>query len=124
MPLIKVKKCLNCGIAHEWLFSGATLRELRMIKELTGMNGKAFATAGDDLEPEAIAALLYILHKRDKITLPFEDVDLDFGDFDMEPTDEELAEIDRLEKEMQKAAEKGQDPKPTKTRNGPRPKAG
>jgi hypothetical protein len=124
MPVIKVKNCLNCGIEHEWLFSGATLKELRMIKELTGMNGKQFAMAGDDLEPEALAALVYMLHKRDRITVPFEDVDLDFNDFEMTPTDEELAEIDRLEKEMQAAAEKGQDPKSPKTQSGPPKKAG
>lgn len=123
MPVIKIEKCLNCGTKHEWLFSGATLKELRRIKELTGMNGKKFAEAGDELEPEALAALVDLLHKRDKITVPFADIDLDFNDFDMQPTEEELAEIDKLEKEMQKAAEKGQDPKPRKTRNGPPLKA-
>jgi Zn-dependent oligopeptidase len=111
MPVIKIKDCLNCHIEHEWLFNGATLMELRTIKQLTGMNGKDFATGGDDLEPEALAALVYILHKRSKITIPFENVDLDFNDFEMIPTDEELAAIEELEKAMQKAAEAGQVPK-------------
>lgn len=123
MPLIKIGKCLNCEVEHEWLFQGATLKELRLIKELTGMNGKQFATAGDDLDPEALAALIYILHKRDKINLKFEAVDLDFNDFDMEPTKEEAEEIAKLEKEMQAAAEEAQGPKLQKTRSGTKTKA-
>lgn len=111
MPVIKIQNCLNCEIAHEWLFEGATLRELRMIKKLTGMNAKEFAGAGDDLDPEALAALVYVLHMRDKIKIPFDDVDLNFNDFTMEPTEDELAEIEKLEKEMQAAADAEQSPK-------------
>lgn len=113
MPIINIKKCLNCGVAHEWLFSGMTLKELREVKKLTGMKAKDFASAGDDGDPEALAALVWILHKRAKITVPFDDVDLDFNDFSMEPTDEEQKEMDALEKRMQKAAEEGKDPKET-----------
>ena len=111
MPVIKIKKCLNCGIAHEWLFTGMTLRELRDIKRLTGMKAKDFAQAGDDGDPEALAVLVWLLHKRSKITVGFDDVDLDFDDFSMEPTEQEAAEMEELEKRMQEAAEKGQDPK-------------
>ena len=111
MTYIKVKKCLNCGIAHEWLFDGATLRELRVIKKLTGMNAKQFAEAGDDLDPEALAALVYVLHGRDKIKIPFEDVDLNFNDFVMEPTEDEQKQIEELEKKMQEASDKENGPK-------------
>lgn len=111
MPVIRIKNCLNCDISHEWVFDGARLSELRMIKKLTGMNAREFAGAGDDLDPEALAALVYILHMRDKIKLQFDDVDLDFNDFTMEPTDEELAEIEKLEKEMQAANDAEQAPK-------------
>lgn len=89
MPLITVNNCLNCGIKHEWLFSGATLKELRVIKKITGMGQAAFAAAGDEGDPEALAALLYILHNRDKIKVPFDDIDLDFEQFSMEPTEDE-----------------------------------
>jgi hypothetical protein len=115
MPLIKIESCLNCEISHEWLFDGATLKELRMIKKLTGMNAKEFAGAGDDLDPEALAALVFVLHMRDKIRIPFEDVDLNFNDFTMEPTEDELKEIAKIEAEEKAAKEKangtGEDPK-------------
>jgi hypothetical protein len=109
MPVIKIDKCLNCGVKHEWLFSGMTLRELRELKKLTGMTANQFATAGDDGDPEALAALVWILHKRDKITVGFDDVDLDFNDFSMEPTEQEKKEIEELEQRMQRAAENGKE---------------
>lgn len=111
MPVIKVNNCLNCEISHEWLFLGATLKELRTIKKLTGMNAKEFAGAGDDLDPEALAALVYVLHLREGIKIPFDDVDLDFNDFEMEPTEEEAREIAELEKAMQNANDEAQAPK-------------
>lgn len=78
------------------------------------MSATEFASAGDDGDPEALAALLYVLHKRDKITVPFEDIDLDFSGFEMKATEEEQKELDELEKAMQrKAAEAG-----PKLRNG------
>jgi uncharacterized sporulation protein YeaH/YhbH (DUF444 family) len=93
VPIITVKKCLNCNVDHEWIFDGATLRELRVIKQITGMNQADFSAAGDNGDPEALAALLYVLHLRDKIRIPFEDVDLDFKNFAMEATEEEKAAI-------------------------------
>jgi hypothetical protein len=123
MPVVKIKGCLTCHIAHEWLFEGATLKELRLIKQLTGMNVKQFAEMGDDLDPEAIAALIYILHTRDNIKIPFDDIDLDFNDFEMEPTEEEAREIEELEKKMQEAAE-GNDPKVVPITSGRKEKAG
>jgi hypothetical protein len=114
MPFIRIQKCLNCGIKHEWLFDGTTLKELRNIKKITGLNLKGFGQAADDGDPEAIAALLYILHKRDKITVPFEDIDVDFKDFEQEPTEDELKalrEAGLLDDEDPKAE--------TATENGP-----
>lgn len=113
MPLIKIDKCLNCDVSHQWLFDGATLKELRTIKKLTGMGPKEFAGAGDDFDPEALAALVYILHVRDRIKIPFEDVDLDFNDFTMEPTEDEQAAMDEVEKQAQKKVEENQAPKVT-----------
>lgn len=119
MPLITVRNCLNCGIAHEWVFDNPTLKELRVIKQLTGMNQKQFGEAGDEGDPEALAALIYVLHKRDRITVPFEDVDLDFNDFDMEPTEEERELLKQLEESGSVEAET---PKAV-TESGPKKKA-
>jgi hypothetical protein len=76
-----------------------TLKELRVIKKLTGMGQKAFAEAGDEGDPEALAALIYVLHKRDRINIPFDDVDLDFTKFTMEPTEQELKELAAVEED-------------------------
>jgi hypothetical protein len=116
MPLIKIKKCSNCEVPHEWLFEGPTLRELRLIKKITvseeypyGMTQMKFAIASDDGDPEALAALIWILHKRDKIKIPFDDVDLDLStsNFSMEPTDEEKKAME----EAEAAEAKAEDPK-------------
>lgn len=112
MPLVEIKDCLNCQIDHEWLFESMTLKELRVIKKLTGMGQKAFAEAGDEGDPEALAALLYVLHKRDKINIPFADVDLDLTKFKMEPTEQELKELAAAE-----AMDDSEDPK--ENENGP-----
>jgi len=113
MPLVTIRDCLNCDIDHEWLFESMTLKELRVIKKLTGMGQKAFAEAGDEGDPEALAALIYVLHKRDKINVPFSDVDLDFTKFTMEPTEQELKELAIAEED----ADDSGDPK--ESENGP-----
>jgi hypothetical protein len=117
MPVIKISKCLNCGVKHEWVFDAPKLKELRVIKSLTGMNGVQFLEASDEGDAEAMAALLYILHKRDKITIPFEDVDLDFATFSIEPTEEEKAAAELANAEAAQAEANGEkkDPFP----NGP-----
>jgi hypothetical protein len=99
MPLVTIRECLNCEIDHEWLFESMTLKELRVIKKLTGMGQRAFAEAGDEGDPEALAALIYVLHKRDRINIPFDDVDLDFTKFTMEPTEQELKELAAVEED-------------------------
>jgi len=65
-----------------------------MIKALTGMSAAEFAEAGDTGDPDALAALLCVLHKRNGITIALDDVDIDFSDFDMVPTAEEQAADD------------------------------
>jgi hypothetical protein len=117
MPNVKIEKCLNCGIGHNWFFEGLTLRELRQIKIVSGMSQKEFAKAGDDGDPESLAILLWILHNREKIKIPFEDIDLDFNDFAMELTAQEQKEYDTAE-----LARKNQGPKSKKSSNGKTPK--
>jgi len=103
MPIIRIKDCLNCGVPHEWLFTGARLKELRMIKALTGLSAAEFAAAGDTGDPDALAALICILHKRDKINIALDDVDVDFDDFEMIETEEEKAAIAAAEREAELA---------------------
>lgn len=62
-----------------------------MIKALTGMSAAEFGEAGDTGDPDALAALICILHKRQGITIALDDIDIDFSDFDITPTSEELA---------------------------------
>ena len=125
MPYIRIKKCVNCGIAHEWLFSQPSLKELRQIKHLTGMGASQFGEAGDQGDPDALTALVVILHKRDNINLAFDDADLDFSDFEMEATEAEKAEQDELEQRMEKAARTGMSTgQAPKAASGRRPKAG
>jgi hypothetical protein len=112
MPIIKIDQCLNCSgkdspVSHEFLFDGLTLRELRDIKKITGMGQAQFAVAGDEGDPEALAALLWIMHKRQKILIPFDDVDLDFDHFEMILTAEEQVEYDAAMAELEKAKAKG-----------------
>lgn len=119
MPLIKITDCENCHIDHEWIFDAPKLSELRMIKTLTGLSQKAFAEAGDEGDPDALAALIYVLHMRDKIKIPFDKIELDFRNFSMEPTEQEQKEIDAL-----LAAESDEDPKEEmKPESGPTKKA-
>jgi hypothetical protein len=118
LPFVRIKNCLNCHIAHEWLFTQPTLKELRLIKQLTGMSTSQFSEAGDAGDPDALTALVVVLHKRDRINLAFDDADLDFSDFEMEETGEEKAERVELESRMKRAADMGQQAPKEKTRNG------
>lgn len=116
MAVFKIKSCLNCKMAHEWIFDSPTLKELRVIKQLTNLSAKAFAQASDEGDPEATAALIYILHRRDGITIPFDDIDLDFEDFTVELSEEEQAQVEAAMKA--EVEEKGKESGPT-TLNGP-----
>ena|SRR5690349_9078787 len=118
MPLITIKDCLNCDIDHEWLFETMTLKELRLVKKLTGMGQKAFAEAGDEGDPDALTALIYVLHMRDRIKIPFDDVDLDFTKFTMEPTEQELKEAEAAMAELE-----DEEADPKETESGPTKKA-
>jgi len=84
-----------------------TLKEMRDVKKLTGMRAKDFAEAGDEGDPDAIAALVYVLHKRDKIVMPFSDVDLDFNDFSMDLTEDEIKALAEQEAENPKETANG-----------------
>jgi hypothetical protein len=121
MPFIKIKNCKNCNVPHDWFFDSLDLQELRMVKKLVGLRANEFGEAMDDMDPDAIAAMLFVLHKRNGIIVPFDDVNLDFRDLDIQATEEEEAELAELEKRMQDAADGAQSPKITKS--GPKGKA-
>jgi hypothetical protein len=91
MPIFRIKECLTCHVPHEWLFTSTRLKELRTIKALTGMSAAEFAEAGDAGDPDALSALICVLHKRDGINIALDDVDIDFDDFETIPTAEEKA---------------------------------
>src|SRR5512146_310724 len=121
MPIITINKCENCGTKHQWIFTAPKLKELRLIKKVTGMSGNAFMDASDDGDPDALAALIYILHKRTKIDVPFDDVDLDFDELEIEPTAEEK---EQAKKDALKAKAKGEGKAPPpSTQSGPNAEA-
>lgn len=83
---IKINKCLNCGTAHDWPYDQPTLRELRRIKARTAMNSREYGEGLTGGDPEATTALIDLLHRREGIELRWDDIDLDFDDFDIVPT--------------------------------------
>jgi hypothetical protein len=105
--IIRIKNCLNCNVPHEWDFEGPTLKEYRTIKKLTGWDGEAYAEHSAKADPDALAAMLYILHQRDKIKVSFDDVDLNFNDFDMIETEDERKARETMEAEQALAEKQG-----------------
>ena len=104
MPRVTIEKCLNCEIKHSWLFAGMDLQDLRAIKQLTGMRAAEYSEASENMDPDAIAALLFVLHRKDGITIPFEDINVDFNDMTVEPTEEEIAAEEAAKKELEAKA--------------------
>ena len=85
-----IKKCLNCGTAHEWEYDQPTLKELRFIKARTDLSGREFGEGLIANDPDAVTALMAILHQRSGVELRWEDVDLDFDDFEVIPDADEI----------------------------------
>lgn len=108
--IITLSDCLvpACeGGDHKWEFERPTIRELKRIETATGMDVETFFQGLGDVETtgvtskalDAILALVDVLHRRDGLRVPFEDIDVDFPSFgiefqpgetdDDEPEDEE-----------------------------------
>jgi hypothetical protein len=66
---------LRIGAKEYELPSSFTLGEARVIKRYTGLNLKQFAEADNASDPDAIAALVYIVLKRENPRVTEEDVD-------------------------------------------------
>lgn len=65
-------------VTHEFDFSGSPrTQEGRWIKERTGWSTKAFLDALDELDPDAVIALLCILSAREGRKLSWDAVDVD-----------------------------------------------
>lgn len=96
------------GVVHEWDWSGAPrTQEGRWIKERTGWTTKMFLDALEDLDPDAVIALLCVLAARDGRKLKWDEVDVDpVNDLEFIPTQNELDKVRELEA-MQTAAAKG-----------------
>ncbi|MEU1596209.1 hypothetical protein ABZ468_25955 [Streptomyces sp. NPDC005708] len=92
--IVKIARCRNCnGAQHNWIFDQPTLLELRRIKKLTGLSAVTMGDAIDEGDPDAMAALLDLLHRRQNIVIPWDEIDLDFDALDMRPDaeDQEVA---------------------------------
>lgn len=84
--IIISRHCLvpDCGGAdHKWEIERPTLREFRFIQETVGLDPDDFENAlnegGTIQSIDAVLALLTILHRRDGIRVPFDDVDADLA---------------------------------------------
>lgn len=89
--IIRIKKCLNCAAEHEWSYDQPTLKEMRHIKSRTGYSTAEFTAGMGTGDPDAMTALIDLLHRRASIALRWDDIDLDYDDFEIIPTDEESA---------------------------------
>ncbi|WP_435111871.1 hypothetical protein [Nocardiopsis synnemataformans] len=66
---------------QEWEWSGApTLSEARLIKERTGLTIKGFLEGFQEMDPDAITAMLYVLHRREGKAVAWDDIDCEIGD--------------------------------------------
>ncbi len=95
-------------VTHEFEFSGSPrIQEARWIKQRTGWSTKKFLDALDELDPDAVIALLCILAARDGRKLSWDKVDLDpVTDLELLPSEDELARVREAEA-AQRAAEEG-----------------
>lgn len=119
--IITIGKCLvpECaGASHKWEFETPTLRELQRMEKTAGISIDQFAGGLDDALDtgitsaaiNAVLALVDILHRRNGVRVPFEDIDVDPGDFHLDlGADETDGEPDD---DADTEAGKGPDPTP------------
>lgn len=99
--IITIQRCLvpQCeGATHRWEFERPTLREIERMEDAAGIDIDQFATGLNDvLSPgvsrmaiKATLALADILHRRDGVRVPYEDIDIDIGDFDIAVDESDL----------------------------------
>lgn len=123
---ITITKCLvpECkGTSHKWEFERPTLREIQRIETATGLDLDQWAEGLNEalgtftsVGIKATLALVDILHRRDGIKVPFEDIDLDPALIDISFEGDD----DQAEGEDQEDGE-GKGPAPAPTSPHPEP---
>lgn len=79
---------------YEWDDTTLTVAEARVIKKNTGMGLRSFTNGLNDVDPDAIAAMIFLARRRKGEAVRWQDMDdIDLGSFDMLP-DEEPSEED------------------------------
>lgn len=122
----KVKGC--DGVDHKFEFDRPTAREILRIETATGLDIDMFASGLDGAMAKvaakpallAMLALTDILHRREGIVVPFDDIDVDLGAFDIGL---EAGEIPEDAEADAAGGETGKDG-PAPTRPSPRRAAG
>lgn len=91
---------------HEFDWSGAPrTQEGRWIKDRTGWSTRKFLDALEDLDPDAVIALIITLAAREGRKLKWDDVDVDpVNDLEFVPTESELQKVREVEAAEQAAA--------------------
>ncbi len=105
--IVKWREHRDGGVVeHEWTFSGAPrLQEARWIKQRTGWSIKAFLDGLDEMDPDAVIALIVLLSARDGRKLSWDAVDLDpVEDFEIHPSEDEIAKVRAAEAEQEAKA--------------------
>jgi hypothetical protein len=128
MPRFIIKNCLcpPCGGAsHEWDYRSLLLSEMRVVTAKTGIKGnEAFGEAIESEDPEALTALIDILHRRAGVAVRWEEIDLDPEDFDVTLTDEERARLTPEQLKEFEAVERGEATAGKDAAEGPGPSPG
>lgn len=111
---------------HEFDWSGAPrTQEGRWIKERTGWSTRKFLDALEDLDPDAVIALIITLAAREGRKIKWDDVDIDpVSDLEFIPTEEESRKVREVEA-AQAAADSGKGSLPSPglrvIEDGPKP---
>ncbi|MEV4000994.1 hypothetical protein [Actinomadura sp. NPDC049753] len=120
--IITIQKCLvpQCeGAAHKWEFETPTLREFQRMEKIAGISVDQFAGGLDDALDtgitsaaiDAVLAMVDMLHRREGVKVPFEDIDIDPTDFKLDVADGDLDADDEPGEASEDGA--GKDPDPT-----------
>lgn len=113
-----VKGCPGRGQDHKWDWDRPTVREALRIEEILGIEIDDWASAVDGrggTSTQRLNSLLMfvdMMHRRDEIVVPWEDVDLDPGNFEM-----------KADPDLTEAGEPAEGKGPARTTRSPRPKA-
>lgn len=114
---LKACKVPGCeGADHRWEWARPTAREILRIQEATGQDVNAWSEGlnlgleGGTAGLLAALALVDVLHRRDGIKVPFEDIDLDVFSLEFEPEPGEIEQADEGQGDGEDEAGKGPGP--------------